>query len=287
MSIRVAPQADLASAWLATALAVQQHGGRAAHVLTTLTAPTTEEHPGIRAVIDDALQDMHRGGQHIQTVATVANTIFPAALYRAALPAWQPGGADLTRALDEARDELFRRYARNLPLLRRFDGNRSGTYFQRMTAWPTPDGFVNQLDERIVALRRAREQHHRFANVNDIALAGPDLDVTPLSIHKPTDRRLRGFPCLVHIDLSVVSGQLLMLAVYRHQYLLTKAYGNMVGLHRLHLFLAQQTGYPPGELCVQATFADLETTGAAWGARRARNVLQRAQHASAQLAVTA
>jgi thymidylate synthase len=62
----------------------------------------------------------------------------------------------------------------------------------------------------------------------------------------------------VHIDLTVFEGRLSMAAVYRHQFLITKAYGNLLGLSRLLGFLAQQSGYAVGELVVHATMADLE-----------------------------
>jgi thymidylate synthase len=62
----------------------------------------------------------------------------------------------------------------------------------------------------------------------------------------------------VHIDLTVFEGRLSMAAVYRHQFLITKAYGNLLGLSRLLAFLAQQSGYEVGELVVHATMADLE-----------------------------
>jgi hypothetical protein len=99
----------------------------------------------------------------------------------------------------------------------------------------------------------------------DIAVGG-EGDVAPptdfedigLQTYAATDRRQRGFPCLVHVDLTLLDGKLSMLAVYRHQYLVTKAYGNLVGLSRLLRFLAQQTGYEVGELSVQATLADDE-----------------------------
>jgi hypothetical protein len=48
------------------------------------------------------------------------------------------------------------------------------------------------------------------------------------------------------------------MAVYRHQYLVEKAYGNMLGLSALVQFLCQQSGYEPGELVVHATMADAQ-----------------------------
>ena len=53
-------------------------------------------------------------------------------------------------------------------------------------------------------------------------------------------------------------GRCTALAVYRHQYLITKAYGNLVGLSRLMHFLCEQTGAECGELVVHATLADAE-----------------------------
>src|SRR5262249_18505243 len=71
-------------------------------------------------------------------------------------------------------------------------------------------------------------------------------------------RRTRGFPCLTHVDLTLHRGRLHATAVYRHQYLIDKAYGNLLGLSWLLQFLCQQTGYQLGELVVHATLADAQ-----------------------------
>ncbi len=77
-----------------------------------------------------------------------------------------------------------------------------------------------------------------------------------LQVYAARDRRTRGFPCLTHIDFSLYLGRLHCMAVYRHQYLIDKAYGNMVGLSALLHFLCQQSGYKTGELVLHATMAD-------------------------------
>jgi hypothetical protein len=46
--------------------------------------------------------------------------------------------------------------------------------------------------------------------------------------------------------------------VYRHQFFIEKAYGNMLGLSAMLHFLCQQSGYAPGELVVHATMADAQ-----------------------------
>ncbi len=103
-------------------------------------------------------------------------------------------------------------------------------------------------------------------NLEDITVAGeaelasspPPGDPEGLQIYAANDRRERGFPCLVHVDLTLYERRISMAATYRHQYLVTKAYGNLLGLSRLLVFLAQQTGFRVGELMVNATFADAE-----------------------------
>lgn len=58
------------------------------------------------------------------------------------------------------------------------------------------------------------------------------------------------------IDLTLLDGTLHCTAVYRHRYLIAKAYGNLVGVSDLMHFLCEQTGAECGELVVHATLAD-------------------------------
>lgn len=276
MSMYVPTASTISQAWLATLDAVHHAGGRKVNVLTTVSEPEAEEDGGIRAAVDALLIPGHKQGTSIQSVDTVANTIFPASLYNDPGFAWSPDLApNGAGRLDLAASDLFEAYGEMLPLLCTADGNHLGTYFGRMSTWPGKKaGGVNQLADRIKYLRLTRKGSSRTQNVADIAIGGealaavtdqPDvaedavyIDDIGLQTYAPTDRRLRGFPCLVHIDLTLLDGRLSMLAVYRHQYLITKAYGNLVGLSRLLSFLAQQTGFAVGELAVQATLADTE-----------------------------
>jgi len=112
----------------------------------------------------------------------------------------------------------------------------------------------------------------------DVA-ADADEALKGLQVYAATDRRTRSFPCLTHIDLTLHLGRLHCMAVYRHQYLIEKAYGNMVGLSALLHFLCQQSGYEPGELVVHATMADAQRgdfAGVAQVAADARSVLESA-----------
>ncbi|WP_405881026.1 hypothetical protein OG762_22000 [Streptomyces sp. NBC_01136] len=269
MSDYVEPAEDLGEAWLRTLELVHARGGRRVNVLTTISDPLALEESAVRAAIDAVLvPGPHKSGT-IHSVQTVASTIFPQDLYQAPSVAWDPALPDEQKQrLDEAADDLYAAYGDMLPLLRTADGNNRGTYFGRMVSWPGKEaGGYNQLADRVTYLRNVRSAGRRTHNLSDIAVGGeaeppedhpPALRDAGVQVYAPTDRRQRGFPCLVHIDLTLLDGRLSMLAVYRHQYLVTKAYGNLVGLARLLAFLAQQTGFEVGELAVQATMADTQ-----------------------------
>ncbi|MET9090201.1 hypothetical protein ABZX77_51585 [Streptomyces sp. NPDC004237] len=236
MSDYVEPAEDLGEAWLRTLELVHARGGRRVNVLTTITDPLAPEDTAVRAAIDAVLVP----GPHNEQ----------------------------KERLDQAADDLYATYTGMLPLLCTADGNPRGTYFGRMVSWPGKEaGGYNQLAARVRYLRNEHRAGRRRHNLSDIAVGGeaePSEDHTAalqdvgVQVYAPTDERQRGFPCLVHIDLTLLDGRLSMLAVYRHQYLVTKAYGNLVGLARLLAFLAQQTGFEVGELAVQATMADTQ-----------------------------
>ena len=257
MSTYIEPAATVSEAWLRTVEVVVRGGGRLVNVLTTITEPGSED-AHVRAVIDQTLDAQER---RAQSVETVAGTIFPAELYRDVGYPWRPGlSPQDAEALDNAATALFDSYELMLPLLLTANGNRGGTYFSRMVTWPGKEpGGVNQLADRIRYLRGHRTRGVTANNAADIAIGGEaDMPDQGLQVYAATDRRQRAFPCLVHIDLTLLAGRLSMLAVYRHQFLLTKAYGNLIGLSDLLKFLAQQSGFDVGELAVQATLADDE-----------------------------
>jgi hypothetical protein len=268
MSDFVDPAGNIGEAWLRTLELVHASGARRTNVLTTLVEPLAPEDPAIRAAVDKILVPGKRKGTTVHAVETVANTIFPHHLYRDTNLTWSPDlDAGQAAILDAAATDLYDAYSGMLDLLCSADGNKGGTYFGRMVSWPGKQARgVNQLADRVKYLRDQRRKGNQRYNLSDIAIGGEADPPEPervvgdvgLQVYAPTDRRQRGFPCLVHIDLTLLDGKLSMLAVYRHQYLVTKAYGNMLGLARLLEFLAQQTGFDVGELAVLATLADTE-----------------------------
>lgn len=260
MSLHITAQ-NLSDAWVQVLEAVHSEpGGTATHALVSISSPQDDAHAEVTAVVDRAL---HRRGNH--AVRTVANTLFPRALYNDPGLEWSAALPDEKVALlDVAASELYGAYLESLPTLRQVHANRDGTYFSRMISWPgiTETG-TNQLAARIEALRKEQRKLHppQTSNFSDIAVAG-DADIAGAGIqeYSVSDTRWQGFPCLVHIDISVRNGALSLLAVYRHWHLITRGYGNLVGLARLQEFLCQQTGFKPGELAVVAGHANAERT---------------------------
>jgi len=255
---------DVSTAWADALAKVNGHpGGTATHLMVAITRPDAGDDPAVTTVVDDVLRLHER-----QSVTTVANTLFPSALYDAPGWDWSPGlPAQQVDSLDAAAADLYEVYLEMLPELRRVHANRFGTYFSRMIAWPGNTGTgTNQLQKRIEYLRTERRNGRSTSNVSDLAIAGdadganaPDDTIGGLlEEYAVTDTRTQGFPCLVHIDISVRDGALSVLGVYRHWHMITRGYGNLMGLTRLQAFLCQQTGFTPGELTVVAGHANTE-----------------------------
>ena len=268
MSHALEPVPSLSEAWLrALEQAVISPKGRVAHLLITATEPGLEI-PCIRRRIDGELVRADE-----QSVETVAETIFPRSLYPDPGIDWSPDlSPDQRQAIDQAADVLYDSYLSILPILRTVHRNRMGTYFSRMISWPGKDrGGTNQLARVIDRLRRVRCNGNATENTIDVDLSADCLDEANLLEGAQTcaanDRRTRGFPCLVHLDFSLLNGELNCAAIYRHHYLIEKAYGNFVGLSRLMQFLCQQSGSQMGELVVLAGVADCQ------GLKRSRKLV--------------
>lgn len=267
MSISLPTASTVSEAWLLALEGVAAlPGGLGVHVITTVTEPGTELLP-VRTVIDSFLAAVAGTSHPLQAIETVAETIFPSSLYQSPGKPWSPAsGHETERALDDAASNLYDAYCDMLPILRTATGNARGTYFSRMVTWPGRDvGGINQLSARISSLRATLRAGRGTVNTHDIDLAADaascrdeDDDLRGLQVYAADDMRPRGFPCLTHIDMTLYEGRLHATAVYRHQYLIEKAYGNLLGLSRLLAFICEQAGCTMGELVVHATMADAQ-----------------------------
>lgn len=255
--LAITPQETITSGWITTLHATtRERSGRVLHMVTTISQPGIPD----SALVD--LIDAMTAPAH--SVSTVASTVFPSSLYADPGITWSPdlSAADEQR-LHEAAQNLYESYRFMLPTIVTAPGNGHGTYFGRLVSWPgnTANGY-NQLEVRIRQLRGHRRRNYSSTNAADMVVEGlaehESDEVNGLQVYKSKDERLQAFPCLVHIDLSVLHNRLNLLAVYRHWHLVTKAYGNLIGLSRLHNFLAQQSGYGLGEMVVHGTVANAE-----------------------------
>ncbi|MEA2582593.1 MAG: hypothetical protein QOF33_678 [Thermomicrobiales bacterium] len=236
---------NLSEAWLASMEHLLLVGGKEINLITVIDSPSFEV-LAVRQRLDEFISS--RRSNQTWPVSTVANTIFPASLY-------------LPRLGEGAQDHLYRVHKEGDRIRRRFNANKSGTYFDRLTAWPSDKGECNQLERTIRRLGKAANRNP-LSSAYEIAVSTPEDDeyqAGDLRIYKPgIDNRTRGFPCLSHISLTSVKGVLHMTATYRNQHFISRAYGNYVGLSRLLGFLAHEAELNPGELVCMATHADAE-----------------------------
>jgi hypothetical protein len=194
-------------------------------------------------------------------LSTVVNTIFPESLY-------------IPELGDEAAPRLYESYAMSMRVHQRVGkGNDKETYFNRLVSYPVAtgstenlsekaramlkdDGSWNQLEFYIERLRTQRQKSKRRSSY-EIGLSHP-LDAE-MRVQAPgRDLRTGSFPCLSHISLTLVDDRVNLNATYRNQYLVTRGFGNYVGLARLTEFIAAECGAQPGEVQVVATGADPE-----------------------------
>lgn len=262
MSTYIEPSRTVVEAWLATLMNVHiAPNGRKVNVISTIAEPTCEGSASVRAAVDDFL-----ASKECQPIEEVAETIFPISLLSEPRLQWHPGSDAPAQAKAlRSESQLYEMYLDMLGVILSADGNHRGTYFSRLITWPgNAIGGVNQLGARITQLRQKTTNGVGTFNAMDMELAADSLpptepeDLPGLQVYAASDRRTRGFPCLTHIDLTLVDGVVHMAAVYRHQYLITKAYGNLLGLSRLLTFICDQSGHAVGELTVIATLADCE-----------------------------
>lgn len=167
------------------------------------------EEPRIRDALEALL-----AREGMQSVDTVAGTIFPWSMWNRSAP----------------RGQLFDRYRKIAARLRRASKNRRGIYFERMITGG-PSGKENQLEFALDAYA-SRDGVRR--SVLQVAVFNPNYD------HSKAAQL--GFPCLQHVTLAPVDEGLCLNGFYATQYMVERAYGNYVGLCRLGQFAAHELG---------------------------------------------
>lgn len=213
MSMLIVSSNNLSLAWTAAIAHVAQHPGtNVSPLLFQLKGfenNCPEEIDAVRHVLDEMLEN-----QGIESVHTVANTIFPERL-------WQMANGN--------RKVLFDRYKKAVPRYRKLEPykNGRGLYFERLIDYGRGPEDGNQLEYVLKAFRPGVVQMKLQVSVFD-----PERDLIP-------GARI-GFPCLQQISFIPHQGNLQLNAFYATQQLFEKAYGNLLGLSRLGRFVAQE-----------------------------------------------
>ncbi|RTM05537.1 MAG: hypothetical protein EKK31_15245 [Hyphomicrobiales bacterium] len=179
------------------------------------------------AIVDEFLSACDK------SVETVANTIFPAGLYRRyGAPAF------------------FDVFGNNVLKKVRRSGRWSGYYFERMFQYPARSGEpTNQLWDIVT---RLRDEDVRALNKFELSLFDPARDV---------DNSPYGGQCLSFISFKVIPGAektLTLTAMYRNHFYIEKLLGNLMGLGRLMDFVAHEASLKVGALTVISTHAEID-----------------------------
>lgn len=196
--------------------------------VTGLDRGGPDENADVRSLLDEMLSAAEVG-----SVETAANTIFPNSL-------WNPR---------RPKEELFARYMRAFPKIRKYRANYRGTYFERMINYPAENGEkFNQLKQIIETYLAGN--HRRSALQASVIVPWKDLN----------DARQLGFPCMQQVAFipKTAAGTLRVVGFYPHQYLFERAYGNYLGLIRLGRFVAHEMGLTLSAMTCVSTIAHLE-----------------------------
>lgn len=244
MYLAIPPQPDCVRTWREAVRCVDSEPGHEAHnVLMSVDDPTAGaklSDASVNAVNEFLLR-------HDKSVRTIANTIFPEALYH------RYGAPEF---FDRFRDRV-------LPTVRRNE-RWSGYYFERMVDWPgAPAG--NPLWDIVT---RMRDPAVRARNKFELALFDPARDV---------DRSPYGGQCLSFLSFKLLAGNpetLTLTAIYRNHYYVEKLLGNLVGLGQLMSFVATEAGLNIGSLTVLSSHATIDLPRSTCGGTTTRGELR-------------
>lgn len=233
-------QPSCSSAWLAASRAVYSLPGHEGHhVVIDVDHPAafSEQDAAVVQAVDAFLA---QHGENEFPVRTVANTIFPQSIYDAhGSPAFY----------DVYIKRIFPRIKKS--------PRDWGRYFERMIAYPTPDGPENLLADLIDQMKRNVAAERTFRNIYELPIYNPmkDRSGSPM-----------GRQCLSFMSFKLDDeNRLLLSAVYRNHFYTQKLLGNLIGLGRLMAFVAGEAKVELGALSVLSTHAKIDAAGASQG----------------------
>lgn len=233
-----------ARAWVAAASAISA-SIEAYNVIIDVQDPVRHD-PSDNAVI--SLVDRFLRDRDQNPIITIANTIFPLALYR------QHGAPRLYDEYDKVFDTLKK-------------SKHWGRYFERMTRrHDAQNERYNPLRDLVDKLRKQAGSEHRYKSVYELAIYDPILD----------RKYLRGGQCLSFLSFKMHPHRgLTLTALYRNQTYISRCLGNLIGLGRLQAFVAKEAGLTVGPLTCISTHAELDVCER-WGLKDARELVRQA-----------
>jgi hypothetical protein len=230
-------QPSCARAWLTASQAVYALPGHEGyHVVIDVDDPIalSEQDAAVVTAVDAFIAEHSENGFPMRTVA---NTIFPQATYEG-----------------HGSPEFYDVYIKKVfPRLKRSPRDW-GRYFERMMAYPTPDGPTNLIADMVTEMKRNIAGERTFRNIYELPIYNPMKDRTG----SPFGRQ-----CLSFMSFKLdYDNRLLMSAVYRNHFYTEKLLGNLIGLGRLMAFVADEVQVQLGPLSVLSTHAHVDATGA-------------------------
>ena len=209
-------ETNLSVAWGRVLLRVLDNPGTSVSPLVVslngFTDGDIKEDAEVRHALDEMLT-----GQGDQTTQTVANTIFPASV-------WRLAKYDRKTFFDLYLEDGYPSYKEICS-----SKNNRGLYFQRLIGYGRGPHDGNQLEYIITEFKSRRGVR---TSMFQAAIFDPGVD------HVRSAQL--GFPCLQHVSFVPEGTNLVMNAFYATQKLLNKAYGNYLGLWRLGNFMARE-----------------------------------------------
>lgn len=241
---------NISTAWLAALAALNDQAASSAVNFSVTVEHPDQEIADVRQALDRKVSELHaaRPKDFNKSVHTVANTIFPISLYRVGNPEKFYAAA------------LTGQSGRNGTVTSW--GPKAGTYIGRLLRYPTYGGTeVNQLSRLLCYLNDDTNWADRYEV--ELSLPAPDPGTsaeTASTYLAGYDNAARGGQCMSHLSLNLSDGKLSMVALYRHQTYVSRAYGNLLGLARLMRFLVAECtkDLQVGELMVVASHAEIE-----------------------------
>ncbi|MGH9877796.1 MAG: hypothetical protein ACRD5H_09170 [Nitrososphaerales archaeon] len=176
-------------------------------------------------------------------VISVANTIFPEALYRR-----------------HGAPKFYDVYLKMVyPRVKRKQGDW-GRYFERMIRYPSSTGEpLNPLADLVAKLKQHVGAERTFRNAYELSILHPHLDI---GIYDPSRDAgpVMNRQCLSFLSFKLdANNRLLLTAMYRNHYYVARLLGNLIGLGRLMAFVGKEAKIEVGSLTVVSTHAQIDT----------------------------